>query len=146
MPKELRDMLPADQRTARQLERPSAEILDKAFQMFASACGPLREADKLGMLTFQFPPYFIRNPANFNYLADLRGGAGAANPNMQRALQQTSPDRRLDAERRRLLSGNDKESAVFDPDAARCIPTICFSNAESSAAFIKSASPICRSI
>ena len=33
---------------------------------------PLREAGKLGMLAFQFPPYFIPKPANFDYLASLR--------------------------------------------------------------------------
>ena len=42
-----------------------------AFQMFWSAMGPLREAGKLGMVAFQFPPYFILKPANFDYLANL---------------------------------------------------------------------------
>jgi uncharacterized protein DUF72 len=42
-----------------------------AFQMFWGAMAPLREAGKLGMLAFQFPPYFIAKPANFEYLARL---------------------------------------------------------------------------
>jgi uncharacterized protein YecE (DUF72 family) len=42
-----------------------------AFQMFWSAMGPLREAGKLGMVAFQFPPYFILKPGNFDYLASL---------------------------------------------------------------------------
>ena len=71
MPKDLRELLPAAQREARRLERPSAEVLDKAFQMFWSALGPLRDAGKLTMVTCQFPPYFVARPANFDYLANL---------------------------------------------------------------------------
>jgi uncharacterized protein YecE (DUF72 family) len=71
MPKDLREMLPAAQRHARRLERPSPEVLERAFQMFWSALGPLREAGKLAMITCQFPPYFTARPSNFNYLATL---------------------------------------------------------------------------
>ena len=64
--------MPAEERGIRQLTRPSKEVVDKAFRMFWSAMAPLREAGKLGMLAFQFPPYFIPKPANFDYLASLR--------------------------------------------------------------------------
>jgi hypothetical protein len=60
LPKQLREMLPVD-RNNRQLTRPSKEVVDMAFQMFWSAMGPLREAGKLGMVAFRFPPYFILN-------------------------------------------------------------------------------------
>ncbi len=39
-----------------------------AFQMFWSAIAPLREAGKLGMVAFQFPPYFIPKAANPDYV------------------------------------------------------------------------------
>jgi uncharacterized protein YecE (DUF72 family) len=71
LPKQLRGMLPADEQSNRQLTRPSKEIVDMAFQMFWSAMTPLREAGKLGIVAFQFPPYFIPKPANFDYLASL---------------------------------------------------------------------------
>ncbi len=71
LPKEMREMLPPEQRTQRQLTRPSREVVDMAFQMFWSALVPLREAGKLGMVAFQFPPYFIAKPSNFDYLASL---------------------------------------------------------------------------
>jgi len=71
LPKQLRGMLPADEQSNRQLTRPSKEIVDMAFQMFWSAMAPLREAGKLGIVAFQFPPYFIPKPANFDYLASL---------------------------------------------------------------------------
>jgi uncharacterized protein YecE (DUF72 family) len=64
-------MLPAEERTNRQLTRPSKEIVDMAFQMFWSAMAPLREAGKVGMVAFQFPPYFIAKPTNLDYLASL---------------------------------------------------------------------------
>jgi uncharacterized protein YecE (DUF72 family) len=71
LPKQMREMMPAGQRSQRQLSRPSREILDLAFQMFWSAMAPLHESGKLGMIAFQFPPYFIAKPANFDYLASL---------------------------------------------------------------------------
>ena len=71
LPKEMRQMLPPEQRTERQLTRPSREVVDMAFQMFWSAMVPLREASKLGMVAFQFPPYFIAKPLNFDYIARL---------------------------------------------------------------------------
>jgi uncharacterized protein YecE (DUF72 family) len=71
LPQELREMLPAEQRKERRLTRPSREVLDMAFQMFWSALAPLRKADKLGMVAFQFPPYFITTPANFDHIASL---------------------------------------------------------------------------
>jgi uncharacterized protein YecE (DUF72 family) len=71
LPKQLREMVPAEERSNRQLTRPSKEVLDMAFQMFWSAMAPLREAGKLGLVAFQFPPYFIPKPTNLDYLARL---------------------------------------------------------------------------
>jgi len=71
LPKEMSEMLPAEQRRERQLTRPPREVVDLAFQMFWSAMAPLREAGKLGMVAFQFPPYFTAKPLNFDYLASL---------------------------------------------------------------------------
>ena len=34
LPKQLREMVPAEERSNRQLTRPSKEVVDKAFQMF----------------------------------------------------------------------------------------------------------------
>ena len=71
LPKHLRQMVPAEERSNHQLTRPSKEVIDMAFQMFWSAMAPPREAGKLGMISFQFPPYFISEPANLDYLARL---------------------------------------------------------------------------
>jgi uncharacterized protein YecE (DUF72 family) len=71
LPKDLREMLPAHQRDQRRLTRPSREIVDLAFQMFWSVMTPLKEAGKLGMIAFQFPPYFTARSSNFEYMASL---------------------------------------------------------------------------
>jgi uncharacterized protein YecE (DUF72 family) len=71
LPKNLREMLPANQRDQAQLTRPSREIVDTVFKMFWSALAPLKQAGKLGMIAFQFPPYFVARPANFDYMASL---------------------------------------------------------------------------
>ncbi len=71
LPDELREMLPPTQRTQARLDRSSREVLDLAFQMFWSAMQPLKQAGKLGMIAFQFPPYFIAQSRNFEYLASL---------------------------------------------------------------------------
>jgi uncharacterized protein YecE (DUF72 family) len=71
LPKHLREMVPAEERSNHQLTRPSKEVIDMAFQKFWSAMAPLREAGKLGMISFQCPPYFISKPANLDYLARL---------------------------------------------------------------------------
>jgi uncharacterized protein YecE (DUF72 family) len=71
LPKESRDLVPVQQRQERRLTRPSGEVVDMAFHMFWGAMAPLREVGKLGMVAFQFPPYFVAKPANFDYLASL---------------------------------------------------------------------------
>ena len=62
LPKQLREMVPAEERSNRQLTRPSKEIVDMAFQMFWSAIAPLRDAGKLGMLAFQSRRSSFRSP------------------------------------------------------------------------------------
>jgi uncharacterized protein YecE (DUF72 family) len=72
LPLNLRAMLTEKQRAERRIKYPAIEVLDTAFGMFHSSLSPLREAGKLGMLLFQFPPYFTFRPSNFEYLAGLQ--------------------------------------------------------------------------
>lgn len=71
LPKRLREMVPTGQRSVRNITQPSKEMVALVFEMFWSAMAPLRVAGKLGMVAFQFPPYFIAKPVNFEYLAHL---------------------------------------------------------------------------
>jgi uncharacterized protein YecE (DUF72 family) len=75
LPKDIKSMLPEADRTSRRV-KPSKDALDRAFEMFWSSLAPLRRADSsrggsLGMLLFQFPPYFICKSANMDYIASL---------------------------------------------------------------------------
>jgi uncharacterized protein YecE (DUF72 family) len=69
LPPALRRMLPAD--APARLSRPSPQLRHQAFEMFRAAAQPLVEGGKLGMMLFQFPPYFVCNQANADYLAEL---------------------------------------------------------------------------
>ncbi len=71
LPKDLREMLPLGRLAQRRLTSPPGEVVELAFQMFWSAMAPLKDAGKLGMIAFQFPPYFIAKGPNFDYLASL---------------------------------------------------------------------------
>ena len=76
LPKDLKQMLPEADRAKRRVSPPSKELLDRAFEMFWSSIRPLHEADasrggSLGMLLFQFPPYFICKSSNMDYIAGL---------------------------------------------------------------------------
>ncbi|MGH7932654.1 MAG: DUF72 domain-containing protein [Candidatus Binataceae bacterium] len=71
LPKAIKEILPRDQRAARRIKDPPAEVIDLAFAMFWSALKPLRDAGKLGKLLFQFPPYFTSRADNLDYIAAL---------------------------------------------------------------------------
>ena len=75
LPKEIKAILPETQRAHRQLAA-EKDALDLAFKMFWSSLTPLHRADpsiggSLGLLLFQFPPYFICKNSNLDYMASL---------------------------------------------------------------------------
>jgi uncharacterized protein YecE (DUF72 family) len=72
IPKVLREELPA---TILDKTRESAfpkEVVEAAFDMFASALRPLKEAGKLGCLLFQFPPWFVPSASAYAWLELVR--------------------------------------------------------------------------
>ena len=71
LPLNIKSMLTEKERAERRLKHPSKEVLETAFSMFHSSLAPLRAAGKLGMLVFQFPPYFTCRQSNFDYIASL---------------------------------------------------------------------------
>jgi uncharacterized protein YecE (DUF72 family) len=68
--------LPAPLRLAHEFEldrrglivHPPAALREQAFGLFVSALEPLRAEGKLGFILMQFPPYFVANAANRDYL------------------------------------------------------------------------------
>jgi uncharacterized protein YecE (DUF72 family) len=47
---------------------PSEELREEVFGLFRSALEPLRVQGKLGLILMQFPPYFVANETNRDYL------------------------------------------------------------------------------
>ena len=71
LPLAIKSALPAAMKAGRRIDNPPPDILALAFQMFWSSLAPLREAGKLGMLLFQFPPYVTNRKSNLDYIASL---------------------------------------------------------------------------
>jgi len=62
LPKQLREMVPAEERSNRQLTRPSKQVVDMVFQMLWSTMAPLREAGKLECWPSSFRRTLFRSP------------------------------------------------------------------------------------
>jgi uncharacterized protein YecE (DUF72 family) len=52
---------------------PSRELREDVFALFGEALEPLRAEGKLGLILLQFPPYFVANGANREYIAYSAG-------------------------------------------------------------------------
>jgi uncharacterized protein YecE (DUF72 family) len=73
--------LPAHLRTAHDLKvdrhgrilHPSPSLREEVFALFREALEPLRAEGKLGLILMQFPPYFVANEANRQYIAYSTG-------------------------------------------------------------------------
>jgi uncharacterized protein YecE (DUF72 family) len=77
LPRDIKALLEPERLAEPRVGHPPDDALAMAFRMFSGALGPLRDADPdsggvLGMVLFQFPPYFTCKSANFDYLASLR--------------------------------------------------------------------------
>lgn len=70
LPKNIKAMLPREAVGKSRLDFRDVppEARDMAFQMFESALRPADSAGKLGVLVFQFPPYFTHRDSNKEYI------------------------------------------------------------------------------
>ena len=66
LPEDLHDAVEADERG--RVDRPSREVRGEVFRRFLAALEPLREADRLGGILMQFPPYVVPKPRSYEYL------------------------------------------------------------------------------
>lgn len=73
LPKDLREQLPMDQQEKRSLYYKDLppEVRDAVWERFAEALLPLDSAGKLGVVLFQFPPWFMPGRESFAYLDEL---------------------------------------------------------------------------
>jgi uncharacterized protein YecE (DUF72 family) len=58
LPKHVRDSLPVDKKTVYYKDLPN-ELLDAVWSEFRAVLQPLKKAGKLGVVLFQFPPWFL---------------------------------------------------------------------------------------
>ncbi len=72
IPKVLREELPKDILKKAQVKEFPNEIVEAAFDMFASALRPLKDAGKLGCLLFQFPPWLVPSDRAYKWLELVR--------------------------------------------------------------------------
>jgi len=71
------EQLPLPLRSTHQLEldgqgrvvHPSADLRRQTFELFSEALDPLRAEGKMGLVLLQFPPYFVANETNREYIA-----------------------------------------------------------------------------
>ncbi|MBW2019904.1 MAG: DUF72 domain-containing protein [Deltaproteobacteria bacterium] len=72
IPKVLRQELPKEILEKAQVKEFPKEVVEAAFDMFAAALRPLKEAGKLGCLLFQFPPWFVPSARAYTWLELVR--------------------------------------------------------------------------
>lgn len=96
LPRALKELLPRAAAGEKRLTRPPPAMVDLAFEMFNSAAQPLRTAEKLGMMLFQFPPYFTFRKPNLDYLDSL----SARLPDTDLAIEFRHPSWLVPASRR----------------------------------------------
>ncbi len=68
LPKPLREILPPGDREKRSISITEPELLKAVADAFVSSLAPLRTAGKLGLLVFQYPPWFWYKTADLDYI------------------------------------------------------------------------------
>ena len=73
LPVSLRESYDYETDARGRIVHPSLELREQAFEFFGEALQPLRDQDKLGLILMQFPPYFVANKANREYITYAAG-------------------------------------------------------------------------
>jgi uncharacterized protein YecE (DUF72 family) len=68
LPKDIASVLPASERDKRNVYIKSQGILQIVGERFVESLSPLREKNKLGMIVFQYPPWFTYKTGTLDYL------------------------------------------------------------------------------
>ena len=72
VPPEVRDLLPIESLAKNRVTVKEKKPLEAAFRLFKTACEPLRQAGKMGIVVFQYPPFVIHNKQNLDYILFCR--------------------------------------------------------------------------
>jgi len=74
---DIRNELPLKDRERKQVYVKEQKLLELIADEFSEALNPLLQADKLGVMVFQFPPWFMYKPENMEFILarkELLGG------------------------------------------------------------------------
>jgi uncharacterized protein YecE (DUF72 family) len=69
LPKHVRESLPVDKKTTYYKDLPN-ELLDAVWSEFRAVLQPLKQAGKLGVVLFQFPPWFLPHKESLAHIDD----------------------------------------------------------------------------
>ncbi|MBI1919646.1 MAG: DUF72 domain-containing protein [Geobacter sp.] len=72
LPKDLRELLPAADKEKRNIYIKEPELLKAVADAFVTSLSPLRAAGKLGLIVFQFPPWFWYKAADLDFIHKCR--------------------------------------------------------------------------
>jgi uncharacterized protein YecE (DUF72 family) len=72
LPKDLQGLFPADERHGRYVYIKNTEIKKTLFERFKDSLGPLVKAGKLGVVVFQYPPWFHYRPSNLDFILECK--------------------------------------------------------------------------
>lgn len=75
LPKELRELVPVEDRDKARIY-PSEELQKAIVDAFLASLHPLKSAGKLGLLVYQYPPWFWYKPANFDTILKCKEEIG----------------------------------------------------------------------
>lgn len=130
LPQALKELLPAEDLTKPRISSVPEPVRDLAFRMFSGALQPLREADKLGWLVFQFPPWFTATRGNARYIESCR-----ARLPQERLAVEFRHASWLEGERRErtlelLRSLRCAYVIVDEPQVKDAVPPLCVATAE----------------
>lgn len=110
LPASLKALLPGEVLRQPRLRHPPDRVLELSFQLFRDALAPLRAADKLGCILFQFPPWFVATAAHEAYIDYCRAQL---------------PDDRLAIEFRHTSWLNGRTAHTLTFLAQRGLPLVC---------------------
>ena len=68
IPQEVRDLLSTESLKKDRITPKERGALEAAFRLFRYALRPLEETGKAGIAVFQYPPFFVYGPQNFDYI------------------------------------------------------------------------------
>ncbi len=72
LPKDVRDLVAAEARPGRPAYVRDRQALELIGKRFVDTLLPLKRADKLGLMVFQFPPWFDYKPSNLDHILYCR--------------------------------------------------------------------------